>query len=50
MGINRTNYIPVRQLPLQGSGLMIWKIAIIIILFYIGSIILEKAVNKEEEE
>jgi hypothetical protein len=30
--------------------ILIIKVAIIIVLFYIGSIILEKVVNKEEEE
>ena len=48
--ISSTNYLSVRQLPLQDSGLMIWELTIIIVLFYIGSIILEKVVNKEEEE
>ena len=30
MGISSTNYLSVRQLPLQDSGLMIWELTIII--------------------
>jgi hypothetical protein len=34
----------------EGEGQMIWELAIAIILFYIGSIVLEKVVKKNDDK